>query len=160
MVGMNLLAEAPGLAVAADGDRLCIRGPKSAGEIARRLLDHKAEVMAALQAEADEADPRPACPGPGVTGFDAHLAADLVGPEAKAPADVRQAAARTSSTSSPMTPQEVDAEVVSMLIDAGRGWQPPAWADELRRRADLMVDETAADRFRRAADAITKRARG
>ncbi len=46
-------AEAAGLAVRVDGDRLVVRGPKSAGAIAERLLDHKAEVIEALSAEWD-----------------------------------------------------------------------------------------------------------
>ncbi len=52
---MSLLqeAEAAGLAVRVEGDRLVVRGPKSAGAIAERLLDHKAEVIEALSAEWD-----------------------------------------------------------------------------------------------------------
>ncbi len=43
MVAVSLLqeAEAAGLTVRVDGDRLVVRGPKSAGAIAERLLDHK-----------------------------------------------------------------------------------------------------------------------
>jgi hypothetical protein len=37
-----------GLAVAAEGDKLVIRGPKRAEPVARLLIDHKREVMAAL----------------------------------------------------------------------------------------------------------------
>ena len=41
-------ARAVGLVVLADGDRLVIRGPRAADAVARRLLEHKAEVMRAL----------------------------------------------------------------------------------------------------------------
>ena len=50
MVGLDLLAQAQaaGLTVAAAGDRLIIRGPKSAAAVARRLIDAKADVLSAL----------------------------------------------------------------------------------------------------------------
>ncbi len=53
MDGLILLQEASaaGLTVLADGDRLVIRGPRSADAIARRLLAHKAAVIAALRRE-------------------------------------------------------------------------------------------------------------
>jgi hypothetical protein len=59
MDGMTLLtqAQAAGLTVEADGNRLVLRGPKSAEELAQRLLRNKAEVMAAL-------DNAPAVDGP------------------------------------------------------------------------------------------------
>lgn len=49
----TLLSEArsAGLVVVADGDLLRVRGPKAAGEIARRLLDRKADVLAVLARE-------------------------------------------------------------------------------------------------------------
>ena len=55
MGAVSLLQEAAsaGLTVRVDGDRLVVRGPKSAGAIAERLLDHKAEVIEALSAEWD-----------------------------------------------------------------------------------------------------------
>ncbi len=55
MVAVSLLqeAEAAGLTVRVDGDRLVVRGPKSAGAIAERLLDHKTEVLKVLSAEWD-----------------------------------------------------------------------------------------------------------
>ncbi len=55
MVAVTLLqeAEAAGLTVRVEGDRLVVRGPKSAGAIAERLLDHKAEVIKTLSAEWD-----------------------------------------------------------------------------------------------------------
>ncbi len=55
MVAVSLLqeAEAAGLSVCVEGDRLVVRGPKSAGAIAERLLDHKAEVIELLSAEWD-----------------------------------------------------------------------------------------------------------
>ena len=40
--------QAAGLTVLADGQRLVIRGPKSGEEIARRLLEHKADVLEAI----------------------------------------------------------------------------------------------------------------
>jgi hypothetical protein len=50
MDGLTLLqqARAAGLAVRAEGDRLCVRGPRRAEALARLLLDHKAQVLAAL----------------------------------------------------------------------------------------------------------------
>jgi hypothetical protein len=50
MDGLTLLSEAvaAGLTVRVDGDRLVIRGPKAADAMARRLLEHKPEVLAAL----------------------------------------------------------------------------------------------------------------
>ncbi len=55
MVAVSLLqeAEAAGLTVHVEGDRLVVRGPKSAGAIAERLLDHKAEILKVLSAEWD-----------------------------------------------------------------------------------------------------------
>jgi len=52
MDGIALLGEAraAGLVVETDGGRLVIRGPASAGDVARRLLDHKADVLRALDA--------------------------------------------------------------------------------------------------------------
>ncbi len=51
MDGLALLSEATaaGLTVQIDGDRLVIRGPRSADAIARALLKHKMEVMAILR---------------------------------------------------------------------------------------------------------------
>ncbi len=53
MGAVSLLQEAAsaGLTVRVDGDRLVVRGPKSASVIAERLLDRKAEVIEALSAE-------------------------------------------------------------------------------------------------------------
>jgi hypothetical protein len=50
MDGLTLLEEAraAGLSVLADGDRLCIRGPRRAEPVARRLIAHKALVLQAL----------------------------------------------------------------------------------------------------------------
>src|SRR5262249_26773902 len=47
---MRLLdeARAAGLAVAIDGDRLVVRGPRRAESVARKLLANKREVIAAL----------------------------------------------------------------------------------------------------------------
>ncbi len=55
MGAVSLLQEAAavGLSVHVEGDRLVVRGPKSAGAIAERLLDRKAEVIEALSAEWD-----------------------------------------------------------------------------------------------------------
>ena len=46
-------ARQAGLVVRREGDRLIVRGPKRLGDLAAHLLDRKAEVMAALDAEAD-----------------------------------------------------------------------------------------------------------
>jgi len=46
-------ARQAGLVVLRDGDRLTVRGPKRLADLAVHLLDHKVEVMAALDAEAD-----------------------------------------------------------------------------------------------------------
>ena len=50
MDGMTLLQEArtSGLTVEAVGDKLVIRGPRRLGDLAHRLLEEKAAVMAAL----------------------------------------------------------------------------------------------------------------
>lgn len=50
MDGLTLLrrAQEAGLAIHADGDKLVIRGPKRAEPVARLLLDHKPDVLAAL----------------------------------------------------------------------------------------------------------------
>ena len=45
-------AHEAGLTVRADGDRLVVRGPKSAEPVARDLLAHKAEIMRALASRA------------------------------------------------------------------------------------------------------------
>ena len=52
MGSLTLLAQAraAGLSVAADGDRLIIKGPRRAGPIAHELMGHKAEVLALLEA--------------------------------------------------------------------------------------------------------------
>ena len=52
MDGMTLLEEAraAGLTVLADGTRLVVRGPRAAEAMARRLLERKVEVLAALAA--------------------------------------------------------------------------------------------------------------
>jgi hypothetical protein len=68
MDGLKLLRRArdAGLAVQVEGDKLVIRGPKRAELVARLLIDHKPEVMAALvpadppAPEAGESDPDPA----------------------------------------------------------------------------------------------------
>lgn len=59
MVGVMLLAEATaaGLTVHVAGDRLIVRGPKRSAGVARRLLDCKAEVVAALAAKSHDAKP-------------------------------------------------------------------------------------------------------
>jgi hypothetical protein len=51
MDGLTLIRQARsvGLSVHLDGDRLVVRGPKSAGEIAKRLLENKPLVVAALK---------------------------------------------------------------------------------------------------------------
>ena len=54
MVGLKLLLEArvAGLKVRAEEDRLVVRGPRSAEKLAHRLLEHKAEVVAAVDRQA------------------------------------------------------------------------------------------------------------
>jgi hypothetical protein len=56
MDGLTLLAEAAaaGLVVTADGDRLHIRGPRSAGALARRLIEHKTDVLTLLRLAATD----------------------------------------------------------------------------------------------------------
>jgi hypothetical protein len=65
MDGLTLLAEAraAGLKVKAEGTRLVVRGPREAEPVAKRLLAHKAEVMAAL-ATPGAGRPRYASPWP------------------------------------------------------------------------------------------------
>ena len=50
MAGVKLLEEAraAGLKVRVEGDRLIVRGPKSAERVAKALLEKKAEVLALL----------------------------------------------------------------------------------------------------------------
>jgi hypothetical protein len=50
MDAMSLLTKArgAGLAVRTEGDKLVVRGPRSAEKLALQLLDHKAEVMPLL----------------------------------------------------------------------------------------------------------------
>ena len=50
MDGLNLLveAQAAGLTVVVDDGQLRIRGPSSAGQLVQRLIEHKADVLAAL----------------------------------------------------------------------------------------------------------------
>lgn len=70
MDGIALLGEAraAGLTVDADDGRLRIRGPASAGDVARRLLDHKADVLRALDLpDADPEAPAPLDAAPVVT---------------------------------------------------------------------------------------------
>ena len=50
-------AYAAGLSVNIDGDKLVVRGPRRAAPIARKLLDRKSEVMAALASTRLPADP-------------------------------------------------------------------------------------------------------
>ena len=58
MDGLTQLAEAraAGLSVAAQGGRLVLRGPRRAEAMARRLIEHKGDVMAALARETTPAD--------------------------------------------------------------------------------------------------------
>jgi membrane-associated PAP2 superfamily phosphatase len=68
MDGVTLLSEgrAAGLTIMADGGRLVIRGPRSADAVARRLLAHKAVVLATLAADDGSSCPWEAMePGPG-----------------------------------------------------------------------------------------------
>jgi hypothetical protein len=60
MDGITLLleAQAAGLSVRVDGDKLIIRGPRSAELIARRLLAYKPAVVAALRGPVCRRHPR------------------------------------------------------------------------------------------------------
>jgi hypothetical protein len=71
--GCDLLAEAraAGLTARAEGDRLVVRGPRSAEALMRRLLAHKPDVLAAL------APPAPATP-PAADAWDDARAAQVV----------------------------------------------------------------------------------
>ena len=57
MDGLNLLAEASaaGLRIRRDRDRLVVRGPRDAEALARKLLEHKVDVFAALGQRPDDA---------------------------------------------------------------------------------------------------------
>lgn len=59
MDGLALLTEAraAGLCVAAEGGRLVIRGPRRAEAMARRLMEHKGDVMTALAGAATAQGP-------------------------------------------------------------------------------------------------------
>lgn len=62
MVGVAALLEEArraGLRVAPDGDRLVIRGPKTAERLARALLEHKREVLSLLPRDPSEAPREP-----------------------------------------------------------------------------------------------------
>ncbi len=50
MDGLSLLADAAaaGLVVTAAGDKLLVRGPRSADALARQLIEHKVAVLAAF----------------------------------------------------------------------------------------------------------------
>src|SRR5438552_208180 len=52
-------ARAVGLAIDADGDRLSVRGPKGAAELAHLLVAHKLDILTALESE-HAAQPSPA----------------------------------------------------------------------------------------------------
>jgi hypothetical protein len=62
-IALVLEAQAAGLSIRLEGDRLVVHGPKSADAVARRLLAHKAVVVAALQETERLPGPEPA-PGP------------------------------------------------------------------------------------------------
>jgi hypothetical protein len=66
MDGVMLLSRArdAGLAVAAKGDKLIIRGPRSAEPLALLLLDHKPEVIAALKPTKPLSESSAACLDP------------------------------------------------------------------------------------------------
>jgi hypothetical protein len=96
-LGRGLLAEAEdaGLKVRAEGDRLVVRGPRSAEALMRRLIDRKPDVLAALSspfrlrvvgttaapptaaASAPEPPPPPPAPGP-ADGWDDARAVQVV----------------------------------------------------------------------------------
>ncbi len=61
MDGVDLIleAESVGLTVRAVGDKIVIRGPKSAGDIAQKLIANKPLVMAALRELAAPPPPPP-----------------------------------------------------------------------------------------------------
>jgi hypothetical protein len=59
-----IAARAVGLAVAAEGDRLSVHGPKGAAGLARLVLDHKPGILAALAAVPEAAVLEVAVPGP------------------------------------------------------------------------------------------------
>ncbi len=67
MDGVSLLQTAimAGLEVTTDGYRLCIRGPRRAGRLARQLVEHKAEVLAILS---NDLRPGPAITPPDLPG--------------------------------------------------------------------------------------------
>src|SRR4051794_16110792 len=56
MDGLMLLQEAraAGLEIKLDGDRLVVRGPRSAAPLAERLLEMKLEIIPLLESEDDE----------------------------------------------------------------------------------------------------------
>ena len=57
MGGVTVLldeAHRAGLTIQVDGDRLAVRGPRSAEALARRVLDLKADVMAAMSGQLDK----------------------------------------------------------------------------------------------------------
>lgn len=88
MDGLKLICEAKaaGLRLRVDGDRLVIRGPRSAGPIAERVLANKDEVLAAMRGTAPT-NAEPIMPQTSTLGDDGAWLAVLAGdPE---PAAVR-----------------------------------------------------------------------
>ena len=66
MDGIALIVEAAaaGLSIRLDGDRVVIRGPKSADAVARRLLANKPAVVAVLRKQSPHPNPAPAACNP------------------------------------------------------------------------------------------------
>jgi hypothetical protein len=128
MDGLTLLEEArgAGLRVAAEGDRLVIRGPKTAEPVARRLLAHKAEVLAAL------AGPRQLAPTPDPgAGLSAASLADW-----SRRGEVVEIASRTLGSTIYVTP---DLAAAASLVESGVPRHLIFTASELAELARLFT---------------------
>jgi hypothetical protein len=79
-------AQAAGLTIRAEGDRLVVRGPRSAEPLARTVLGRKAEVLAFLGRQELRAD-RPPPPGDSEPAPDHAGVAEEVGLPPRPPAD-------------------------------------------------------------------------
>jgi hypothetical protein len=139
-VGCGLLAEAEsaGLTVRAEGDRLVVRGPRSAEALMRRLIDRKPDVLAALSSPSR---------------------LSVVGTAAAQPT-----AAATTPESSPPPPAPWPADgwddvqaaqaVAAVHARIDRAMQVGGEADTDARRKNAVIDKKLAEDFRRDRDPI------
>lgn len=144
MDGLTLLTEArsAGLTVTAEGERLVVRGPRLAGELAQRLLSHKADVLDALARDpAAEQPPDPTAEQtPDLTAL-AHAIAELVRRRRERGAPIREVILVVPATEpAPAKPDtSTDARPAPKLSDV---LPPVSWLIPAQRR--LWRQRTAA----------------